>query len=476
MSDELIVSGRGTYSIATDEMLSSASNLQRAADMTRDIAGSVQMVDAQLSVRQMESLGIPAGAVVAEQNLEWAYTELQAIVERAEQMSALVRSAARSYGGAEAFAQGVSRKLAADAAVVFGHLFPAFATAFLFITPTVRIMATLGLAAYALNRTNPQLLNVEQFSGPLNKLISDPAFLLAFRNWVMTVDEFGLGLAGLPPSVVSALSAAGLIGLSTSAGFIQKAGGIVGVLEETPVALTGQTLPAPVVAAQSLEQRVDNIPQPTTEHPEQIRIEKFETPGEPDRFEVYIAGTVDFAVSDSGEPYDGTSNLSLAAHDETAGAIAAAVAAMREAGITSESLVTFSGHSQGAAVAARLAESGEYNTAGLFTVGGNIGQIELPVDVPTVIVEHTDDLVVAAGGLQDNNHALIVQREAFGGRELPEGVPVPAHQLIEYQETARLMDQSDSVEIQEALEVMAQFGRGATTSTVTSYHVERVQP
>ena len=149
---------------------------------------------------------------------------------------------------------------------------------------------------------------------------------------------------------------------------------------------------------------------------------------------------------------------------------------MREAGITSESPVTFNGHSQGAATAARLAESGEYNTTGVFTVGGNIGQIDIPDDVPTIIVEHTDDLVVAAGGLQDNRHALTVERLAFGGRPLPEGVPVPAHQLSEYSETARLMDHSDSVEIHSAAERMAVFGRGATTSTVTSYHYERVLP
>lgn len=475
MSDELIVSGGGSHAVATDEMLSNAANLFRAADMTRDIVGAIEMVDARLTMGQMEALGIPTAAARAENDLKNAHCALIQLAQRAELMSGLVRYAAQMYGLGEAITESLVRRVAADAAAAIGFFFPAWAAVVVLTSPLLPILAGIGIAAVVLGKTNLQLADQEWMSTQLNELISDPAFVLALRHGVMTVDEFGAGASGLPPAVVSALSAAGLIGLASSAGFIQNAGGIAGVLKETPVALKGTTSPKPVTAPDSVEERVKRIPQPTPEHPEQVRIEKYETPGADDRFEVYIAGTVDFAVTGSIQPLDGTSNFSLAAGEQS-GSIAAVAAAMREAGITSESAVTFNGHSQGAATAARLAESGEYNTAGVFTVGGNIGQVDIPNNVPTVIVEHTDDLVVAAGGLQDNQHALTVERQAFGGRTLPTGVPVPAHQLSEYATTARLMDRSDSVEIQSAAENMASFGLGAATSTVTSYEYERVSP
>ncbi|WP_343923460.1 hypothetical protein [Rhodoglobus aureus] len=475
MSDELIISGGGSHAVATDEMLSNAANLLRAADMTRDIVGAIEMVDARLTIGQLESLGIPTAAALAETDLDYAHFALSQLASRAELMSGLVRFAAQAYGLGEAISESLIRRVAADAAAVIGFFFPAWAATVVLTSPLLPILASIGVAAFVLGRADPQLSDQKWMSTQLNELISDPAFVRALRYGVMTVDEFAAGAAGFPPSLVSALSTAGVIGLASSAGFIQRAGGVAGVLKETPVALKRTTQPEPVTAAESVEERVKRIPQPADERPEQVRIEKYETLGEPHRFEVYIAGTVDFAISGSTEPVDGTSNLSLAAGQQS-GSIAAVAAAMREAGITSESPVTFNGHSQGAATAARLAESGEYNTTGVFTVGGNIGQIDIPDDVPTVIVEHTDDLVVAAGGLQDNRHALTVERHAFGGRTLPEGVPVPAHQLSEYRETARLMDQSDSRELQSAAHRMAVFGRGATTATVTSYYYERVQP
>ncbi|MGV8912177.1 MAG: hypothetical protein ACOH14_06110 [Rhodoglobus sp.] len=478
MSDELIISGGGSVSIATDEMLSSASDLQRAAEMTKDIAGSVQMVDDRLTVQQMELWGIPAGAVLVESDLDRIYCDLHTIAQRAEELSGLVRLAAQTYGWTEAFAETVLRELSADAAALLGYFFPIWATAaaaLALTSPVIPLLAGLGIGWLVLGGNTSGLLDSDRLSTALNELITDPVFVLALRHWVMTLDEFGTGLAGLPPILVSALSTAGVIGLSSSAGFIQKLGGIAGVLKETPVELVGKTAPAPVVPAQSLEERVQRIPQPTDDEPWQVRIETITTPGEPDRFSVYVSGTVDFTLSNSDQPWDSTSNLSLAAQQDSA-AVAAVAEAMREAGITSESEVELTGHSQGAAVAARLAESRQYNITGLLTVGGNIGQIDIPSEVPTIIIEHTDDIVPAIGGIQDNRDALLVEREAFAGRTLPEGVPVPAHQRSEYEETARLVDASDSPEVHSAIQSQTHSDRSGTAATVTTYQFERVGP
>lgn len=475
MSGELIISGGGSHAVATDEMLSNAANLLRAADMTREIVGAIEMVDARLTIGQLESLGIPTATALAETDLDYAHFALSQLAFRAELMSGLVRFAAQTYGLGEAIAESLVRRVAADAAAAIGFFFPAWAAAVVLTSPLLPILAGIGMAAFVLGRSNPQLVDHEWMSAQLTELISDPAFVLALRHGVMTVDEFAAGAAGLPPGLVSALSGAGVIGLASSAGLIQQAGGIVGVLKETPVTLISTTRPAPVTSAESFEERLKRIPQPTAEHPEQVRIEKYETPGESPRFEVYIAGTVDFAFSDTVQPFDSGSNISNAA-GQAGGSVAAVAAALQEAGATSESPVTFTGHSQGGGTAARLAASGEFNTAGVLTVGGNTGQIPIPEDVPEIIVEHTDDLVVASGGLQDNRHALVVERQAYGGRSLPEGVDVPAHALTEYADTARLMDESDSVELQGAAHRMAVFGRGASIATVTSYYYERVLP
>lgn len=476
MSDELIISGGGSSSIATDEMLSSASELQRAADMTREIAGSIRMVDDRLTVQQMESWGIPSGAALVEVDLDCAYVDLQAIAQRAEELSGLVRYAAQTYGWMEAFTESAMRTLSAHAAALLGFLFPKWAAAFVITTaPILPLLAGIGLAAYLLGGQNRPAPTPEQLSAALNKLMSDPAFVLALRHGVMSADEFFAGVAGLPPNVVSALSDAGLIGLGTSAGFLQRAAGLGGVLTETPVTQVSKTAPVAVTAPQSNSERVSRIPQPTAEHPEQIRIEKYILPGGEEHFEVYVAGTQDFAFSGTEEPWDFTSNVSNAAGSD-GGSVAAVEAAMRDAGITSESSVGFTGYSQGAATAAWLAGSGEYNTTGVFTIGGPIGQIPLPPNVPVIVVEHTDDLVPASGGLQNNRDALTVERRAFEGRSLPENQPVPAHQFSEYAETARLMDESDSEEIQSATRRLGERSDGATGATVTSYEYKRVLP
>jgi len=475
VSDELVISGGGSISVATDEMLGNAASLLRAADMTRDIAGSVRMVDSRLTIGQLEALGIPTGVALAEDDLENARVVLEQLAQRAERLSVVVRFAATSYGLGEAVVEGTTRRVAASVAAVLGFLFPAWAAALVFTTPALPMLAGIGIAAYLLTRNNSDLLNSQSMAGPLNELLSDPAFVLALRHGVMTVDEFSAGAGGIPPAIVSTLSAAGLIGLGSSAGSIQRAGSVAGVLKETPVRLVGATAPAPVTAAKTVEERIRRIPQPSAEHPEQVRIEKYETPGEPPRFEVYIAGTVDFAASGTTQSFDTTSNVSNAAGPHS-GSVATVAAALREAGVTSESPVIFTGHSQGGGTAARLAESGDFNTYAVLTVGGNTGQIPIPESVPAIIVEHTDDLVVASGGLQDNRHALVVERQAYGGVPLPEGVAVPAHQLTQYAETARLMDLSDSRELQDAAHRLAVFGRGATTATVTNYHYERVLP
>lgn len=475
MSDELIISGGGSVAVATDEMWGNVAKLQRAAEQLREVAAVLSIVDARLSMAHMEALGVPIAGGHAEEELHCAYAQLTSLANRADDVSALVRTAATSYGWAERFAENASRRVAADAAAVLGFFFPRWVALAALTSPALPVLAALGLAAHLLNSRGVELLPPGLVSAALNEYITDPAFVWALRHAVMSSDEFAAGASGVPPVLVSVLSTAGVLGLPPMAGQIQRTGGVVGILKETPVSLVSRSESSPVEAPHSYEQLVERIPQPTELDPSQIRIERYENAaGEPE-WAVYISGTVDFAVADSGEPFDSASNVSNAAGGD-GGSFAAVAAAMAEAGISSDNNVSFVGHSQGAGTAARLAASGEYNTQGLLLVGGNTGQIPIPPGIRTVIVEHTDDLVPATGGLQDNAHALLVERHAYENRPLPEGIAVPAHRLPVYSETAQLMDKSSSPELERSLEELLRFGNGSGSATATSYHYEREVP
>jgi hypothetical protein len=149
---------------------------------------------------------------------------------------------------------------------------------------------------------------------------------------------------------------------------------------------------------------------------------------------------------------------------------------MIDAGVTPDSPVQFTGYSQGGGTAARLAASGEWNTQGVATFGGPTGGIQLPRDVPAVIVEHREDLVPALGGPQLNHDAVYVQREVFGGEEVPHDVAVPAHHAQYYAETATLMDAEQNAQLRAAVGGLDSFGAGATSVTSTAYRFERVDP
>ena len=150
------------------------------------------------------------------------------------------------------------------------------------------------------------------------------------------------------------------------------------------------------------------------------------------------------------------------------------VQAMTLAGVDAASPVQFTGYSQGGGTAALLAASGDYNTQGLVSFGGPTGQVVLPPDIPTVIVEHSDDIVPALGGAQDNVHAVIVERNVYGGRDIPDDLIMPAHHLANYRETAVLLDRAQSEQVANAIAALDRFGAGATTVTRTTYEFERV--
>jgi hypothetical protein len=309
-----------------------------------------------------------------------------------------------------------------------------------------------------------------------NEVISNPAAVALVRGVSMGLDDAAMAAAGVPYPVARLLGDGGLgiTGLAFASTALMAAGSTVGLFTETPVraidAQSRQVSGAPTGFAD----RLDRVPYPDSDHPAQVVVEKYSSPGEPDRFEVYIGGTATFSPQATTEPWDMTSNLANAA-GYGGGSYDSVVEAMRLAGVDDSSPVQLTGYSQGGGTAARLAASGDFNVVGLATFGAPTGQIHIPAAIPTVIVEHTDDIVPAFGGVQVNQQALIVERDVFAGREVPTDYAVPAHHIEYYEATARLMDAAASDQVTDAAARLAAFGAGATTVTSTAYTFERVE-
>ena len=93
-------------------------------------------------------------------------------------------------------------------------------------------------------------------------------------------------------------------------------------------------------------------------------------------------------------------------------------------------------------MAARLAASGEYAVKALVTFGAPAGQVVIPASVPALIIENSDDIVPALGGIQQNEDALIVRARAYAGPSaLPDGLALPAHHIEAYTATAEAIDE-----------------------------------
>jgi len=180
-------------------MWGNVAKLQRAAEQLREVAAVLSIVDARLSMAHMEALGVPIAGGHAEEELHCAYAQLTSLANRADDVSALVRTAATSYGWAERFAENASRRVAADAAAVLGFFFPRWVALAALTSPALPVLAALGLAAHLLNSRGVELLPPGLVSAALNEYITDPAFVWALRHAVMSSDEFAAGASGGPP-------------------------------------------------------------------------------------------------------------------------------------------------------------------------------------------------------------------------------------------------------------------------------------
>lgn len=463
MSDDLSVTV-GTTSVVVHELRSAAARLDRLTIEAGAASARVIAADRLASVAWLAARGAPPEALRAHSEIDHARIALVDVDRQARMIVWALSCAAEAYDGTE-------QLIASTIGVVTDEL--GWATGRLFAQFLPQLLAWgVPLAAALWVLVGPDRL-ARIVRDP--RIISDPRVVTAIRLAVRASDDAILGFARAPQPVVEALGEHGLdvTGLPFAASVFAFSGRRFGNLRESPVRVA-ETMPLPVEKAPSgISGRFERVPRPEELHGAQVVVERYEDSTGRPSFEVYIAGTVDFDFAARGEPWDMASNVSNAIGGD-AGSVDGVREALRQAGVRPDDPVQFTGYSQGGAVAAHLVASGDYATAGLVTFGGPTAEIRVPESVPTLFVEHTDDVVPALGGDQQNASAVVVRRWATEGMNFEGSEVVPAHQRPAYASTARLIDASGEAELVAVREKLDSFTDGKRMVERTAYHCIRV--
>jgi hypothetical protein len=470
VSDDIIVSGGGSVVVASDAILARVEKVARLSEDFR--AGSAELVGLVGTNRTaaITPSRMPAAAAEAGRRIEDAIALLSATSRRAEVLYLALQTCLTMYGEGERVAAQASRDLSAQFAWLLGRVAP------LVIVPLAAdLVVTSGLVGLITGVTPQQQAKaLGEYLGRSNGILTNPLIVTALRDTVMDVDDFGEGFIGVPPGTAQLLDRAGILGLPTSAAAIVAIANRFGLLEDSGVTVQRTSISALATPPQTLAERMARIPDTSSAGGDsRIRIDRYSTPGQPDSFDVYVAGTADFGLKAQGEPFDMTSNI-VGEAQESPASYRAVLDAMQQAGVTSASPMMLTGYSQGGLVASLVAASGDYDVKGLVTFGSPSGQVPIPADVPTLTVRHAEDIVPATGGYDVNPQAVVVQRSLFDDQSIPPGDAVPAHDREYYAQTAALVDQAQSTEVRAKLDVLDSFGSGADGAQSTLWLAKRV--
>ena len=198
---------------------------------------------------------------------------------------------------------------------------------------------------------------------------------------------------------------------------------------------------------------------------------------------VDIPATRTFAPQAAEDPWDLTSNVLLAAGQQslTTTAVTRAVAdAQRRTGSTGRSRVLLTGRSQGGLTAAALAADPtfrrRFGVTHVVTAGAPVARIDVPAEVSVLSLEHREDLVPGLDGADnpDRESWVTVEREVTDVLD-PDAGATDAHGSELYAETARLVDESTDPSLVAWREGAVEFidGEGGDP-LVLDYTVRRV--
>jgi hypothetical protein len=466
---KVLTGSGGRLVVASDALLAEVDSLGRLSDQLRlsagDLLGIMDRTDSAPSVAN----DLPIAAVDARRVMEAALRELMAAQARASAIREGLRRSIETYARAEQTAGTALHLISEQFAWGLGNIAR-------FASLPLGIVALQWLAAGLAFGVSPSELGskVQAALRAHGRVLTNPITVAVIRETAADVDGFSAGLLGVPILIADTLEAKGVTGVPTSAAEVVAAGHLAGLLEETPVTVQQKSSFEFGVPAQSLVDRASSFPDPHSDpNGEQIRIDRYIEPGQPDRFDVYVSGTVTFDPKATTQPFDFTSDMAGVAN-QSPGSLRAVEQAMAQAGVTSSSPVVLNGYSQGGLVASLVAASGNYNVKGVVTFGAPSSQVHIPATIPVLTVRNSEDLVPATSGYDVNPNAVVVQRPVFAHAPVPSDWAVPAHRLSYYQETAAVVDKAQSSQVRSILDPLNSFGSGAQRVDSTLWVATRV--
>ncbi|WP_439564961.1 hypothetical protein [Microcella sp.] len=446
--------------VALDEIERLARALQAAAQQCHEVAIRIP------PLRTGESAGRDADL--------W---EVQGSVNRSiEQLGALsgaLRTAAGLYDTAERTAARSVEVLAAQFAAAAGLVLSRLGALLLpsLLSAAGRVALVWGLVPDEHRETA-----MAAIAPALAPLLSESRVIEVLRVALSLADDVALGTVGVPPVLAGVVgeTGLGLSGIDTAALAVAALASAAGASGTAPVRVdrAGSDLrrggeSRPVIAPGSLADRVARIPEPSAP----IVIERYTLPDGREHVEVYIAGTDAQAPMGGEQPWDMSSNVAIIAGADSS-SIQAVRAALAADGVTSETSIVFTGYSQGGAIATVLAESGDFRTTGLVTVGAPSGGLPVQGDYPAIVIEHREDLVPVLSGIRRDTTAVIVRGDAFAGGEAPAGM-LPAHEIERYRSTASAADAHVSAVLRAAIDALPAPGAAGTSSAYTATRIPR---
>jgi hypothetical protein len=460
----------GRVVVASDALLGQLDSLGDLAESLRLCAGALRGVLESLEPRSSIANDVPVAALEARRLTKAAASALQSAQNHAEQTAAGVVSCLTHYEQVETAAHSVVHSVDEGAAWLLG------AGLRLFGAPVALGAGVALLTGVAVTHKSPAGLAtvLQDYLKSHGRILTNPATVAIIRELAADADGIGAGFLLVPPPIASALESSGITGVSSSANAVVAVGRGVGLFEPSGVQVKKTSSFEFGAPPTSLVDRSQSFPNAHDDpNGEQIRIDRYVEPGKPDRFDVYIAGTVTFDPKTASQPFDFTSDLNGVGGQSSA-SYQAVVAAMHQAGVTSDTPVVLNGYSQGGLLASQVAASGGFNVHGVVTFGAPSAQVEMPASIPVLTVRNTEDLVPATSGYDVNPNAVIVERPAFAHSPVPSDWAVPAHRLSSYQQTAAVVDQSHSSEVRGVLDPLNQFGAGASRVDSTLWVATRV--
>lgn len=204
----------------------------------------------------------------------------------------------------------------------------------------------------------------------------------------------------------------------------------------------------------------------------QVVIERFGS-----KFVAYLPGTQTWNPIALGNPIDFTSNLQAMKGPGLAASERGVQLALKAAGAGPDSKIFLVGHSQGGLVAANIALR-DQRVKGLVTFGAPISHLAEQLKVPTVAIQHKNDIVPKLGLKANPLVENIVTVERVVPIASPVAALLEAHEIENYTKTAELADQSQEFGLKRVREqVLAGIGVGQDSSSgfgeTRSYRLER---